>query len=142
MCVSGLIKGENPRHFNSSCRSHRIMIRAKIPIQHMPDGFWKAGLCSLHVDSARQIPLSAVPPEETLDDLVETVMGQPLLSLDKNGRRGTSEPIQWEITVDRVPYCYRCVQPMQETAQPLDGSSALDRPGWKCVQCGTVFQSH
>lgn len=118
------------------------MIRAKIPIQRTPDGFWKAGLCSLHIDSARQILLSAVPPEETLDALVETVMGQALLPLDKNGRRGTSEPIQWEITVDRVPYCYRCIQPMQETAQPPDGSSVMDRPGWKCVQCGTVFEFH
>jgi hypothetical protein len=118
------------------------MIRAKIPIERTPDGFWKTGLCSLHIDSVRQIPLSAVPPEETLDDLVETMMGQALLSLDKNGRRGTSEPIQWEITVDRVPYCYRCVQPMQKTTQPPDGSSVSDRPGWKCEQCGTLFQSH
>ena len=116
------------------------MIRAKIPIQHTPDGFWKAGLCSLQIDSERQIPLSSVPQEETLDDLVETVMGEALLSLDKNGRRGTSEPIQWEITVDRVPYCYRCVQPMQETTPPPDGSNVSDLSDWKCVQCGTVFQ--
>ena len=118
------------------------MIRAKIPIQHTPDGFWKAGPCSIHIDSVRQIPLSTVSEEETLDDLVETVMGQALLSLDKNGRRGTSEPIQWEITVDRVPYCYRCVQPMQEAPQPSDGSTVSDCPDWKCAQCGTVIQLH
>ena len=117
------------------------MIRAKIPIQRTPDGLWKAGLCSIQIDSVQRIPLSVVPQEETLDDLVETVMGEALLSLDKNGRRGTSEPIQWEITVDRVPYCYRCVQPMQHTTEPPDGSSVSGHPDWKCVQCGTVFPS-
>ena len=116
------------------------MIRAKIPIQRTPDGFWKAGLCSIHIDSARQIPLSAVPQEETLDELVETVMGQALLSLDKNGRRGTSEPIQWEIIVDRVPHCYRCVQPMLETPQSSDSSTVSDRSEWKCAQCGAMIQ--
>ena len=55
------------------------------------------------------------------------LMGEALLSLDKNGRRGTSEPIQWEITVDSVPYCYRCVQPMLQTAEPLDGSAISER---------------
>ena len=116
------------------------MIRAKIPIEHTSDGFWKAGPCSIHLDSVRPIALSVVPQEETLDELVETVMGQALLSLDKNGRRGTSEPIQWEIIVDHVPHCYRCVQPMLETTPSPEGSTGLGRPEWKCAQCGTVIQ--
>lgn len=116
------------------------MIRAKIPIQRMPDGTWKAGPCFIQIDSVRQIPLSTVPQEETVDDLVETIMGQALLSLDKNGRRGTSEPIQWEITVDRVPYCYRCVQPMQETPQESGVPTVTDHSDWRCGQCGTVLQ--
>jgi hypothetical protein len=116
------------------------MIRAKIPIQRTPEGSWKAGLCSIHIDSARRIPLSAVPQEETLDNLVETVMGEALLSLDKNGRRGTSEPIQWEITVDGVSYCYRCVEPMQETPRSSEGSTVTGQHDWTCAQCGTVIQ--
>ncbi|MCC2643351.1 MAG: hypothetical protein K0S45_3764 [Nitrospira sp.] len=75
-----------------------------------------------------------------LADLVETIMGDALLSLDKNGRRGTSEPVQWEITVDGVPYCYRCVEPMQEAPRPSDASTAADRSEWKCIQCGTLIQ--
>ena len=117
------------------------MIRAKISIQRTPEGLWKMERGAIHIDSVRQLALPPLPQEEILDDLVETLMGQTLLSLDKNGRRGTSEPIQWEITVGRVPYCYRCVQPMKETAQPLDGSNVSDLSDWKCVQCGTVFQS-
>ncbi|MET0513888.1 MAG: hypothetical protein ABW047_00970 [Nitrospiraceae bacterium] len=35
--------------------------------------------------------------EETLEDVVETIMGETLLWLDRNRRRDTSEPIQWPI---------------------------------------------
>jgi hypothetical protein len=116
------------------------MIRTKIPIQRTPDGLWKAGPCSILIDSVRQIPLSAGHQEDTLEDLVETVMGQALLSLDKNGRRGTSEPIQWEITVEGVPYCYRCVQPMRQTPSPSEASDASERTEWKCEACGAVIE--
>ncbi|MCE3223776.1 MAG: hypothetical protein K0S58_1956 [Nitrospira sp.] len=116
------------------------MIRAKIPIYRTQDGLWKAGLCSIHIDSSRRIPLSAGPQEEALADLVETVMGQALLALDKNGRRGTSEPIQWEIFVDGVPYCYRCVEPMQERPRSADGSTLAGQRDWTCAECGTVIQ--
>ncbi len=116
------------------------MIRAKIPIQRSADGMWKAGPCFIQIDSMRQIPLSAVSSEDTLEDLVETVMGHALLSLDKNGRRGTSEPIQWEIIVDRAPYCYRCVQPMRQAPDPSDGPDGSERSGWMCEQCGTAMQ--
>jgi hypothetical protein len=116
------------------------MIRAKIPIRRTPEGFWKAERSSIDIDSVGQITLPSLPQEEVLDDLVETIMGQALLSLDKNGRRGTSEPIQWELTVDRVPYCYRCVQPMQEASLPPDGSASPDRFKWKCGQCKTGIQ--
>ena len=113
------------------------MIHAHIPIQHTPEGIWKAGPCSIRIDSNRPIPLSHVSPEETLDDLVEAIMGQALLSLDKNGRRGTSEPIQWEITVDGVPYCYRCVDPMQKL--PAETAAIIETAQWKCLQCGAVI---
>jgi hypothetical protein len=116
------------------------MIRAKIPIQRTPDGSWKVGPSSVQIDSERRIALSSVAREESLDDLVETMMGQALLSLDKNGRRGTSEPIQWEITVDQVPYCYRCVQPMERIARQPDVSADSDHTEWKCAACGTVMQ--
>lgn len=116
------------------------MIRAKIPIQRTPDGSWKVGSSSVQIDSERRIALSPVAQEESLDDLVETMMGQALLSLDKNGRRGTSESIQWEITVDQAPYCYRCVQPMEQTSQQPDVSAGSDHTEWKCAECGTVMQ--
>lgn len=116
------------------------MIRARIPVQHSSDGLWKTGQCSIQIDSLRQIPLAAVSPEETLEDLVETVMGQALLSLDKNGRRGTSEPIQWEIMVDRVPHCYRCVQPLRQTPGPSAEASVSQASKWTCEQCGTTIQ--
>jgi hypothetical protein len=87
------------------------------------------------------MPLSRVQEEERLEDLVETMMGEALLSLDKNGRRGTSEPIQWEITVDGLPYCYRCVEPMQEVSPPSESSVVPNDSHWKCAQCGTVIQA-
>ena len=116
------------------------MIRAKISIQRTPEGFWKLERSAIHIDSAGQLALPPLLQEESLDDLVETLMGQTLLSLDKNGRRGTSEPIQWEIMVDRVPHCYRCVQPMLETTSSSDGPSIPDRAEWKCAECGTVTE--
>lgn len=116
------------------------MIRAKISIQRTPEGLWKMERGAIHIDSVRQLALPPLPQEEILDDLVETLMGQTLLSLDKNGRRGTSEPIQWEIIVDRVPHCYRCVQPMAETTPSSDGSTGPGRAEWKCAECGIVIQ--
>ena len=118
------------------------MIRAKIPTHRTTEGRWKAGTSSIHIDQVRPIALSPVRQEDMLADLVETIMGDALLSLDKNGRRGTSEPIQWEITVDGLPYCYRCVEPMQGTSGPPDASAAAHPSEWKCLQCGTVIQFH
>ena len=116
------------------------MIRAKISIQRTPEGLWKMERGAIHIDSVRQLALPPLPQEEILDDLVETLMGQTLPSLDKNGRRGTSEPIQWEIIVDRVPHCYRCVQPMAETTASPDGSTGPGHAEWKCAECGIVIQ--
>lgn len=105
------------------------MLRAQIAIGRTREGLWKAEGSSIQIDAARHIGLSRMRPEETLADLVETIMGDALLALDNNGRRGTSEPIQWEITVDGVPQCYRCVEPMQESAghqmspQPVTGQN-------------------
>lgn len=116
------------------------MIRAKIPIRRTAEGQWKADASSIDIDTMRQITVSPVPQEELLGDLVETIMGEVLLSIDKTGRRGTSDPIQWEITVDGVPFCYRCVEPMDETHRPADPGAATDGSEWKCVQCGAVIQ--
>jgi hypothetical protein len=95
------------------------------------------------------MPLSGAQPEERLEDLVESMMGEALLSLDKHGRRGTSEPIQWEITVDGLPYCYRCVAPMQDVSAPSDlTADKLNRISflrlWKdSVYCSTSdFSPH
>lgn len=117
------------------------MLRAKIAIEQTPEGMWKAENNSIQIDAARQINLSPMRPEETLADLVETIMSDALLALDKNGRRGTSEPIQWEITVDGVPHCYRCVEPMQETPEPSGASKATGRTTWKCDSCGIMCES-
>ena len=116
------------------------MLRVKTAIARTPDGLWKADGSAILVDAARPISLSRMRPEETLSDLVETIMGDALLAFDKSGRRGTSEPIQWEILVDGVPYCYRCVEPMQATVAPSDASKATDRTNWKCVSCGATLQ--
>ena len=116
------------------------MLRVKTAIARTPDGLWKAVDTSIQIDAARQIGLSRMRPEATVSDLVETIMGEALLALDKNGRRGTSEPIQWEIMVDGVPYCYRCVEPMQETVALADASKATDRRYWTCVSCGATLQ--
>jgi hypothetical protein len=116
------------------------MLRAKIAIKRTPEGLWKAEGSSIQIDATRQIGLSRMRPEETLADLVETIMGDALLALDKNGRRGTSEPIQWEITVDGVPHCYRCVEPMLKTATPSDASKAIGGTTWKCDSCGVMVE--
>jgi hypothetical protein len=118
------------------------MIRAHIPISRNAEGLWTAGPSSVQIDSDRRIPLSAAFPEETLDDLVETVMGEALLCLDKHGRRGPSEPIAWEIIVDHVPHCYRCVLPMQPTSPQPAVPVGSDRPEWTCAQCGRVIELH
>jgi hypothetical protein len=116
------------------------MLRAKVTIERTPEGLWKADDSSIQIDAARQIGLSRMRPEESLAELIETIMGDALLALDKNGRRGTSERIQWEITVDGVPHCYRCVEPMQETVGPSGASKTTDGTNWKCVSCGAMIQ--
>lgn len=115
------------------------MIRARIPISRTAEGLWKAGQSSVELGPDRRIPIAATAPEESLADLVETVMGEALLCLDKNGRRGTSEAIQWEIVIDHVPYCYRCVEPMQPS-QPSSVPSDSAGQEWKCAECGTAIQ--
>jgi hypothetical protein len=115
------------------------MIRARIPIFRTAEGFWQADQSSVELGPDRRIPITVTGPEETLADLVETVMGETLLCLDKNGRRGTSEPIEWEIVVDHVPYCYRCIEPMQPPSPtPSPGGSASHE--WRCAECGTAIQ--
>ena len=79
-------------------------------------------------------------PDEVRLVPVENIMGDALLALDKNGRRGTSEPIRWEISVDGVPHCYRCVEPMQETVGASGDSKTTDGTNWKCVGCGAMIQ--
>ena len=116
------------------------MLRVKTAIARTPDGLWKAEGSAIQIDAARQVDLPRMRPEATLSDLVETIMGDALLALDKSGRRGTSEPIQWEILVDGVPYCYRCVEPMQETVALAHASKATDRTNWTCVSCGATLQ--
>lgn len=116
------------------------MLRAKVNIERSPEGLWKAEGSSIQIDAARKIGLPRMRPEESLADLIETIMGDALLALDKNGRRGTSEPIQWEITVDGVPHCYRCVEPMQETVGASGALKATDGTNWKCVSCGAMIQ--
>jgi hypothetical protein len=115
------------------------MIRARIPIHRHADGLWQAGPSTVQLAPERDVPVAAARPEENLEDLIETMMGEALLCLDKNGRRGTSESIEWEIVVDDVPYCYRCVQPMVEAAPDVE------RPEggrWRCVTCGTSTSQH
>jgi hypothetical protein len=116
------------------------MIRARIPISRTAEGLWKAGPSSVELGSDRRIPITATAPEETLADLVETVMGEALLCLDKNGRRGTSEAIEWEIVIDQVPYCYRCIEPMQPSSQPSSATGSSASREWKCAECGTAIQ--
>jgi hypothetical protein len=61
------------------------------------------------------------------------MMGEALYSLEKNGQRGISDPIEWEIVVNDVPYCYRCVQPMARIDRP-------DSQWWECAVCHTRLQ--
>jgi hypothetical protein len=114
------------------------MIRARIPISRTTEGLWKAGPSSVELGPDRRIPIAATAPEEILADLVETVMGEALLCLDKNGRRGTSEAIQWEIVVEDVPYCYRCIEPMQ-SPQPSPVPLGSASQEWRCPECGTTM---
>jgi hypothetical protein len=116
------------------------MIRARIPISRTADGLWKAGPSSVELGPDRHIPITATAPEETLADLVETVMGEALLCLDKTARRGTSEAIEWEIVIDQVPYCYRCIEPMQPSSLPPPGPGGSTSQEWKCAECGTTIQ--
>ena len=116
------------------------MIRARIPISRTADGLWKAGPSSVELGPDRRIPITATAHEETLADLVETVMGEALLCLDKNGRRGTSEAIEWEIVINDVPYCYRCIQPMQPSLHASLTSIGSACQEWKCAECGTGIQ--
>jgi hypothetical protein len=118
---------------------HSAMIRARIPISRTAEGLWKAEPSSVDLGPDTRIPITATPPEETLADLVETVMGEALLCLDKHGRRGTSEAIEWEIVVDHVPYCYRCIEPMQPPSPPLSAPAGSPSEEWKCAECGTVI---
>ena len=116
------------------------MIRAHIPISRTTEGLWKAEPSSVALGPDRRIAIPATAPEATLADLVETVMGEALLCLDKNGRRGTSEAIEWEIVIDQVLYCYRCIQPMQPSSQPAPVPAGSASQEWRCAECGTTIQ--
>ena len=116
------------------------MIRARIPISRTAEGLWTAGPSSVELSPDTRMPITATAPEETLADLVETVMGEALLCLDKNGRRGTSEAIEWEIVIDQVPYFYRCIEPMQPSSQPSPLSGGTASQEWRCAECGTAIQ--
>jgi hypothetical protein len=109
------------------------VIRARIPIHRHEDDLWHVGPTTVHVPPGRDIPVPAARPEASLEDVIETMMGETLYSLEKNGQRGTSDPIEWEIMVNDVPYCYRCVRPMV----PLDHA---ETQRWECPVCHTSLQ--
>ncbi|MGD9727274.1 MAG: hypothetical protein AB7G68_03845 [Nitrospiraceae bacterium] len=111
------------------------MLNVLIPIAHRIDGLWQAGQCVVEVDG-RRIELAAAPPEDLLEDVIETMMGRALLCLDQNGRRGTSEPIAWGITVDDVLHCYRCIEPMRPCTQQPEQSAEPASQRWECKNCG------
>ena len=113
------------------------MIKARIPIHRNPDRLWVAGPSSVQLTPEHQIPVAAARPDESLEDLIETLMGEALFCLDKHGRRGSSDPIDWEILVDDVPYCYRCVQPMMQHVLSVE---APERLQWQCATCRTNRQ--
>ena len=109
------------------------MLRARIPIHRHEDDLWKTGVATVQLPSGRHIPVAAARPDASLEDLIETMMGEALYSLEKNGQRGISDPIEWEIVVNDVPYCYRCVQPMARIDRP-------DSQWWECAVCHTRLQ--
>lgn len=109
------------------------MIRARIPIHRHTDGLWQAGPTTVHLTPERQIPVAVARPDASLEDLIETMMGEALYALEKNGQRGTSDPIEWQILVNDVPYCYRCIQPMVR----IDGPEG---ERWECATCRTSLR--
>lgn len=115
------------------------MLRARIPISRNSDGLWQVGQSLVEIDG-RQIGLATLAPQPTTDEVIEEMMGRALLCFDQNGRRGTSEQIQWNITIDEVPHCYRCIEPMQPIAPRED--PARDRPArtWKCSLCKATIE--
>src|SRR5574338_484639 len=111
------------------------MLNVLIPIAHRADGLWQVGQCSVDIDG-RRIELAAVPPESLIEDIIETMMGRALLCLDQNGRRGTSEPIAWGITIDNVLHCYRCIEPMRPYTLQSERSAEPGSQRWECKGCG------
>jgi len=115
------------------------MLRARIPISCNSDGLWQVGQSLVEIDG-RQIGLATLVPQPTTDEVIEEMMGRALLCFDQNGRRGTSEQIQWNITIDTVPHCFRCIEPMQ----PIESCAAPadDPPSrtWKCILCKTTIE--
>ena len=83
----------------------------------------------------RQIGLATLAPQPTKDEVIEEMMGRALLAFDQNGRRGTSEQIQWNITIDDVPHCYRCIEPMQPLDSGVDLAGNPTASQWKCALC-------
>lgn len=115
------------------------MLKVEIPIAHSADGRWQVGQCVVEIDG-RHIELSAIPPESLIEDIIETMMGRALLCLDQNGRRGTSEPITWAITIDNVLHCYRCIEPMRPCTQS-ERSAEPASQRWECKGCGYRYTS-
>ncbi len=109
------------------------MIRARIPIHRHENGLWQVGQATVQLTPEHQISVSPARPDASLEDLVDTMMGEALYSLEKSGRRGTSDPIEWEILVNDVLHCYRCVQPMVRIDRP-EGQQ------WECPDCHTSLR--
>jgi len=115
------------------------MLRANIPINRNLDGLWQVGQSLVEIDG-RQIGLATLAPQPTPDEVIEEMMGRALLCFDQNGRRGTSEQIQWNITIDDVPHCFRCIEPMQSIEPRADPAGARTARMWKCALCKATIE--
>ena len=115
------------------------MLRARIPISRNSDGLWQVGQSLVEIDG-RQIGLATLAPQSTTDEVIEEMMGRALLSFDQNGRRGTSEQIQWNITIDEVLHCYRCIEPMRPIEARADPAGDPTARKWKCALCKATIE--
>ena len=115
------------------------MLRARIPISRNSEGLWQVAQSLVEIDG-RQIGLAALAPQPTPDEVIEEMMGRALLCFDQNGRRGTSEQIQWNITIDGTPHCYRCIEPMQPIEPRVDPAGDRTSRTWKCTLCKATME--
>ena len=115
------------------------MLRARIPISRNSEGLWQVAQSLVEIDG-RQIGLAALAAQPTPDEVIEEMMGRALLCFDQNGRRGTSEQIQWNITIDGTPHCYRCIEPMQPIEPRVDPAGDRTSRTWKCILCKATME--